>query len=162
MSAAKTVSSGPRKREQNLEDAYLFFNEIGIIAQLSSNQFSRALPYGLNQSQFSVLNWFVRVDSEATPGRLANAFQVTKGAMTNTLAKLTEKGFISIAPDPHSGRRKIVRLTTAGARARDEAVAASFPLLSDFLASFDKQRIEEALPLLREVRQYLDALRETR
>ena len=35
---------------------FTFFNEINIIAQLSSNAFDRALPIGLSQSQFSVLN----------------------------------------------------------------------------------------------------------
>jgi DNA-binding MarR family transcriptional regulator len=49
------------------------------------------LPAGLTVSQFSVLNWFIRVDNVATPGRLSTAFQVTKGAMTNTLKKLHEK-----------------------------------------------------------------------
>ena len=40
---------------------------IGIIAQLTSNQLQRNLPHGLTQSQFSVLNWFLRVDDEASP-----------------------------------------------------------------------------------------------
>lgn len=153
--------TGKKPTSNALESAYLFFNEIGIIAQLSANQFQRVLPHGLNQSQFSVLNWFVRVDVEATPGRLANAFQVTKGAMTNTLGKLHDKGLIRIDPDPDSGRRKIVRLTAAGRRARDEAVAASFPLLSEFIARFDGRQIDAALPLLQEIRAYLDALRDT-
>ena len=61
---------------------FAYFNEIGIIAQLSSAQFEKTLPARLNNSQFSVLNWFRRVDSQATPGRLATAFQVTAGAMT--------------------------------------------------------------------------------
>ena len=163
MPAGKTDSRSKRQIREggDLEDTYVFFNEIGIISQLSANQFQRVLPHGLNQSQYSVLNWFFRVDVEATPGRLARAFQVTKGAMTNTLSKLSEKGLIQIDPDPDSGRQKIVRLTKAGRRARDEAVAASFPLLSEFSTRFDKRRIQAAMPLLREVREYLDALRET-
>ena len=56
---------------RSLATAFEFFNEIGIIAQLSSNQMQRTMPHGLTQSQFSVLNWFVRVDDQATPGRLA-------------------------------------------------------------------------------------------
>jgi len=78
-------------RDDETASLFSFFNEIGIIAQLASNLFAQSLPGGLTQSQFSVLNWFARVDSEATPKRLATAFQVTPGAMTNTLKKLAEK-----------------------------------------------------------------------
>jgi DNA-binding MarR family transcriptional regulator len=146
--------------DSELDNAHRFFNEIGIIAQLSSNQMQRTLPHNLTLSQFSVLNWFVRVDAEASPGRLARAFQVTKGAMTNTLRKLSDKGFITIAEDPDSGRRKIVRLTPAGADARKAAIAASHPLLEDFLSRFDSSQIAELLPLLQDIRSHLDQRRE--
>lgn len=145
--------------QANLQTAYGFFNEIGIISQLSSNQMQRAMPHGLTQSQFSVLNWFIRVDDQASPGRLAQAFQITKGAMTNTLQKLQAKGFIDIQTDPASARQKIVTLTAAGRRARDSAISANYPQLSAFLEAFDIGRIDRALPLLRQIRQYLDELR---
>lgn len=144
----------------DLTDAYRFFNEINIIAQLSSNQMAQRMPHGLNLSQFGVLNWFVRVDDETTPGRLARAFQVSKGAMTNTLSKLEAKGFVGITPDPSSGRRKLVRLTAAGRRARDDAVAAASPLLAELLQEFRIDTIRRQLPLLERVRSYLDAARD--
>ena len=56
--------------QTHLQTAYGFFNEIGIISQLSSNQMQRAMPHGLTQSQFSVLNWFIRVDDQATQDRV--------------------------------------------------------------------------------------------
>ncbi len=149
--------------KQTIEDqatAFEFFNEIGIIGQLGSNRMQRALPHGLNQSQFSVLNWFVRVDDQATPSRLANAFQVTRGAMTNTLAKLSSKGFIAVAPDPASGRSKIVTLTPTGRAARDAAIAALGQDLAEFLGAIPAARLKKALPLLREARAFLDAARE--
>ena len=99
------------------------------------------------------------MDSQATPGRLAKAFQVSKGAMTNTLQKLRAKGFIDVQTDPASARRKIVTLTAAGRRARGSAIAANQPQLSAFLEAFDSARIERALPLLQQIRQYLDDLR---
>ncbi len=140
--------------------AFEFFNEIGIIGQLGSNRMQRALPHGLNQSQFSVLNWFVRVDDQATPTRLANAFQVTRGAMTNTLTKLSGKGFVKIEPDPESGRSKIVTLTAKGQAAREAALAALGADLGEFLNAFPAARLKKALPLLREARAFLDAARE--
>ena len=81
------------------EDVYFrFFNEIGIINQLSTNRAERAMPHGLTMSQFSLLNHFVRGRPPASPLQLANAFQVTKGAMTNTIKQLEGKGFIDINP----------------------------------------------------------------
>jgi DNA-binding MarR family transcriptional regulator len=151
-----------RKRTEDtaLATAFEFFNEIGIIGQLASNQMQRTMPFGLTQSQFSVLNWFVRVDDQATPGRLARAFQVTRGAMTNTLGKLEGKGFIHVEPDPTSGRSKIVTLTSAGRRARDQAIAAADEALGEFLQQFPSRMLQRSLPLLREVRAWLDAARE--
>ncbi len=143
-----------------LAAAFEFFNEIGIIGQLGSNRMQRSLPHGLNQSQFSVLNWFIRVDDRATPGRLARAFQVTGGAMTNTLGKLSAKGFVRIEPDPESGRSKIVTLTPAGRRAREDAITALSEDLTRFLEAFPEHRLKEVLPLLREARAFLDAARD--
>jgi DNA-binding MarR family transcriptional regulator len=151
----------PRKQPKDaaLGTAFEFFNEIGIIAQLSSNQMERTLPHQLTQSQFSVLNWFVRVDDQATPGRLASAFQVTRGAMTNTLGKLEAKGFVKVEPDPTSGRSKRVTMTKAGRQARDEAIRAAHGPLSEFLEHYPPSVLQKALPLLKDIRAYLDDAR---
>ncbi|MAS40365.1 MAG: MarR family transcriptional regulator [Porticoccaceae bacterium] len=145
--------------ESRLQQTYQFFNEINIIAQLTSNEMARTLPHGLTVSQFSVLNWFLRVDDEATPGRLARAFQVSKGAMTNTLKRLDEKRFVTVMPDPASGRRKLVRITPAGRAARDESIAAMFPVLAEFTGTFDPGEVAAMLPRLAEIRQWLDERR---
>jgi DNA-binding MarR family transcriptional regulator len=143
----------------SLQKAYQLFNEINIIAQLSSNEMVRVLPHGLTLSQFSVLNWFVRVDDAATPGRLATAFQVTKGAMTNTLQKLEQKRFVEIDADPESGRRKLVRMTGAGRQAREAAIAATHPILEAFLAKIGAAETAALLPKLAAIRTYLDQKR---
>ena len=107
-----------------------------------------------------MLNWFIRVDDQASPCRLATAFHVTRGAMTNTLGKLSAKGFVHIAAHPDSGRSKIVTLTPAGRRARLEAISALSEDLRAFLQAFPAQRLNRALPLLQEARAYLDAARD--
>ena len=141
------------------DTAFQFFNEIGIISQLATNALESNLPDGLTSSQFGVLNWFVRVDTEATPGRLATAFMVTKGAMTNTLKRLEEKGFIRIRPDETSGRRKLVTLTAKGARARANAIKSVEPLLREMLTEFSKPEFVASLPFLESIRAYLDERR---
>ncbi len=149
----------PMPTESRLQQTYQFFNEINIIAQLTSNEMARTLPHGLTVSQFSVLNWFLRVDDEATPGRLARAFQVSKGAMTNTLKRLEDKGFVAVTPDPASGRRKLVRITASGRAAREASIAATFPVLAEFTGTFDPAQIAAMLPRLAEIRQWLDERR---
>ena len=67
---------------------------------------------------------------------------------------------IDFEEDPDSGRSKIVRMTPAGANARKAAIAASHPLLEDFLDRFDQNQITELLPLLQDIRSHLDRLRE--
>ncbi len=149
----------PKSMPVEGEILFSYFNEIGIISQLSSAVFERNLPEGLTNSQFGVLNWFVRVDSEATPGRLATAFQVTAGAMTNTLKKLAAKDLINIEPDPNSGRQKRVSITARGLAVRQAAIASAAPLLADFAQEFSAKSIESQLKSLRKVRQYLDEQR---
>lgn len=157
MSNLSNLSNGPNRHA--LDVAFTFFNEINIISQLTSNMFRQVLPHGLTESQFTVLNWFVRVDSEATPGRLATALMLTRGAMTNILGRLEDKGFVQIEPDATSGRQKRVTMTPAGRAARDDAIAASAPLLLEFNEAFDVAATEALIPRLQEVRRYLDELR---
>ena len=141
------------------ERTFQFFNEIGIINQLASNAFESCLPDGMTISQFTVLNWFTRVDDEATPGRLATAFMVTKGAMTNTLKRLEDKGFVHIRPDEHSGRRKLVTMTAAGASARAAAIVAVEPLLKEVQKQFGASDLTASIPFLEQVRTFLDERR---
>ena len=86
-----------------IDDPLLFtlFNEIGIISQLSNAAFEKVLPDGLKVSHFSVLNHLARLGDNKSPSSLASAFQVTKGAMTNTLGRLEARGLVKVT---RSGR----------------------------------------------------------
>ena len=145
---------------ETLAELYSVMNEIQIVSQLWSNEMRQVMPGDLSVAQFSVLNWFSRVDDEATPGRLARAFQVTNGAMTHTLGRLLDAGLITISPDPSSGRRKIVRRTPRGATLREAAIANTFATLDEFAADLDARRLKRILPTLRLMRRHLDAKRE--
>lgn len=115
--------------EKKLPDLIFFkvFNEIAIINQLSSTAFEKRLPDGLKVSQFGVLNHFIRVGDGSTPLQLANAFQVTKGAMTNTLKRLLGRELIKISPDPEDDRRKRVFITRKGREMRELSIQQTKP-----------------------------------
>ena len=137
-----------------------FFNEIGIIQQLAVSMFNRRLPDGLHVSHFSVLNHMTRLGDGKTPLSLANAFQVTKGTMTHTIATLEKRGFVEVAPNASDGRSKLVYLTDAGRKFQAAAIESLMPSLEVLARNMDVNKLQEALPVLRQVRQILDENRD--
>ncbi len=135
---------------------FRLFNEIGIINQLSSNRAERVMPHGLTMSQFSVLNHFSRGLPPKPPLELANAFQVTKGAMTNTLKQLESKGFVEIVPHEKDKRSKIVSMSKKGREAHHDAQVALASHFSDFSSAFSPDEIAAQLPGLEILRIWLD------
>lgn len=132
--------------------AFDFFLEIAVIDQLVGTEMERVLPDGITMASFGMLNHLVNKGGSESPARLAEALQVTKGAVTALLKRLEARGLLAQAPDPRDGRAKIVTLTPDGRRSRDEAIAALDPLLETFLAAFPEPDLAAALPLLRRVR----------
>ena len=61
------------------------FSEILALEQLLRSRISKGLPKGMELSHFSVLNHLAHVGGERTPAQLAKTFNLTRGAMTNTL-----------------------------------------------------------------------------
>ena len=130
--------------------------EIGIIAQLSQARLDRTLPGGLSAAQFGVLTHFMRRGGVETPAKLAKAFQVTKGAMTNTLQRLEAQGFVRIVGDETDGRRKRVTLTAEGAQAFNGGLGAMKPHLDAMRSAFTEAEFKAALPFLQALRVWLD------
>lgn len=135
---------------------FRLLNEIGIVNQLAAAAFERLLPHGLTRAQFTVLNHCVRLGDNKTPAQLAARFQVTRGTMTSTLARLEEKGFIRIEPDPVDGRSKRVLLTRKGRAAREEAIRVALPLLSQATDAIPREMVERLLPQIETIRAWFD------
>ncbi|WP_022705806.1 MULTISPECIES: MarR family winged helix-turn-helix transcriptional regulator [Paracoccus] len=132
------------------------FAEVLIADQLSRNLIGKALPRGMQISHFSVLNLLAHVNEERTPAQLAEAFHVTRGAMTNTLSRLEWAGHIHIRPDWDDARRKFVSISRTGREARDQAIAAFMPLIAGVVRDIGADRVRSALPVLRELRSRLE------
>ena len=144
------------QREDSVSTYFRLFNEIGIIAQLSGNKLERVLPEGMSLAQFSVLNHFCRLGGAWSPTRLAAAFQVTKGAMTNTLQRLEAQRFVTIRADEEDTRAKIVEITDAGRSAREAAIRATGPIIMELAGLIPLADVKAALPFLEFVRKTLD------
>lgn len=145
---------------QTLALYFTFFNEVGIIEQLSRALFEARLPDGFLVSHFSVLNHLIRVRDGQTPLVLARAFQVPKTTMTHTLSILEKHRLIELRPNPKDGRSKCVWLTEAGREFRNNAIASMGPDMLGFAERFPPERIETLIPGLTEIRQILDAARD--
>jgi DNA-binding MarR family transcriptional regulator len=139
---------------------FTLFNEIGIISQLSSAMFEARLPAGVLVSQFVILNHLIRVRDGRTPLDLARAFQVPKTTMTHTLSLLERRGHVRLAVNPDDGRSKRVWLTDAGRAFREAAIAAMAPDVAALSARFATDDVRAILPLLTELRQVMDRMRD--
>jgi DNA-binding MarR family transcriptional regulator len=139
---------------------FALLNEIGIIEQLARNRFDAAQPDGLLLSHFILLNHLVRVGDGTPPARIAAALQLAKGAITNTLQRLQDRGLVRVEPDPEDGRGKRVFLTRAGRARRAAAVASATAALAPLLADLPPGTVDALLPGLRAIRTRLDRARE--
>lgn len=147
--------------EQKLRTASQTLSEIAIIGQLADNALRLTLPKELSVAGFGVLNHFARLGvAGESPTRLAWAFQVTKGAMTYTLQQLESLGYVVIEADPADARGKIVRLTKAGVRAREAAIAKVNPGMKRLLEVISADEFARALPFLTKLRQVMDRARD--
>ena len=142
--------------ERTDDIAVALFGELFMADQLARNRISRVLPKGMELSHFGVLNHLARVNDERTPAQLARAFHVTRGAMTNTLARLEWAGHVHIRPDWDDARRKFVAISPAGRAARDAAVQAVAPLIAEVVQQLGADRVRAVLPVLREMRTRLE------
>ena len=140
--------------------AISLFSEILTVDQLLRNSLAKVLPKGMELSHFAVLNQLANIGMERTPAQLAKSFHVTRGAMTNTLAKLEMAGYVHIRPDWEDARRKFVAISPAGQQARTTALASVSPIISGLIEDIGSEKVKLVLPILRELRQRLESFTE--
>lgn len=136
---------------------FTVLTEIRTIEQLVTGKLQRALPNGMELSQFAVLNHFSNAAGEKSPAQLARAFQLTKGAMTNTIKRLEAQGYVAVRDDAADGRKKLVSVTERGRAARDEAISALTPVFGEIAEGVGRDRLRAMLPQLRDLRVFLGA-----
>ena len=131
------------------------FSEILALDHLARGRISKVLPKGMELSHFIVLNYLSHVEREKSPAQLAKVFNLTRGAITNTLSKLEWAGYVHIRPDWDDARRKQVVISSAGRKARDIALSQIAPVLMDTVGDDDDAGLRAALQALRQLRQRL-------
>ena len=127
-------------------------SELLAVDNLIKSNISNKLPNDMELSQFMVLNYFFHLKGEKTPAQLAKIFRVTKGAMTNTIHKLEQKGFIHSRPDWSDGRKKLISLSDSGNTARAAAIKNVSPFFFSLVKSLGQNKLKSIVPILREIR----------
>jgi len=135
--------------------AISLFSEILAADQKVRSRLSSVLPKGMEISHFSVLNHLAWHGEERSPAQLAETFNVTRGAISNTLGKLEWAGHIHIRPDWDDARRKMVAISPAGRSARDQALVAIGPIVDNVIKHLGEDDIRNSLPVLRDLRNLL-------
>ena len=133
-----------------------FFNEVGIINQLSSAILAKCLPDGVHPSHFAIVNHLVRMGDGKSPIRIAAAMQVTKNTMTHSLKVLSDRGFITVEPDPEDGRGKLVRLTEAGRAFREAAIRSVLARFGEIVEPAHQEAMQRVMGDLVAIRKLLD------
>ena len=137
--------------------AVALFSEMLTADQLVRARLTRALPKGMELSHFIVLNHLAQTPVERSPTELARTFHLTRGAVTNTLAKLEWAGHIHVRPAWDDARRKRVAISPSGIAAREAALAAIRPIMAQAVREIGEGRTRAAIPVLREIRQRFGA-----
>lgn len=83
-----------------------------------------------------------------SPGDLRRSVLISSGAMTNRLDRLESRGLIVREPDPHDRRGSQVRLTPAGRRLIDRAIAARFEEATDAVSTLNRTEHAQLCGLL--------------
>lgn len=128
------------------------FSEIFASEQLIKQHLSRALPRGMELSHFMTLNYLETQARELSPAHLARVFNLTRGAMTNTIGKLELRGYVHSRPDWDDARRKWISISDAGKEALRDAQRAVNPIFSSVIKRMGTDHTKAGLPFLRELR----------
>lgn len=143
----------------NAQRLFQTFTEIGIIHQLSQAALKQALPDGMTNAQFDVLNHLSRRPGPHAPSQMASAFQLTKGAMTHTLGLLQKNGWVRIEGHPTDGRGKQVSITQNGTHAYVDAQIRIAGMTSELLKETQEIDMDALNKSLAKIRIFMDAAR---
>ena len=131
------------------------FDEIRYIEHLVRTTISHRLPVGLTYPQFEVMNHLSRRVDGVTPLSIAQALQMTKNGLTNTLQRLHARALIRVEHCEADGRKKRIWLTPEGRAAYGQCMAAIRPRMESLRDGFTQKEFREVLPFLKALRAWL-------
>ena len=135
---------------------FAILTEIQMISQLTGSAFYKKQDYELHMSHFGILNRLFRFGDAQTPQALAEAGNVTRATMTSNLVKLSSQGLVEVLDNPRDRRSKLVFLTSAGKKARLNAIRRVEPIMAEYAANLECENLHTLLNHLRELHHSVD------
>lgn len=142
--------------EEKIALYFRFFNETGIIAQLSGAVLESRLPDGLLEPHFRILNHLSRVGDGRTVQAMAAAFQVPKTTVSHQVRVLLRHALVRVEPHPVDGRSKVVWLTDEGRALRLRTLGALGDTIERWSKDIDPETVARLVPELERIRKFLD------
>lgn len=138
--------------DQSLPLSVQIVCELLFVNHLARDKLSKVLPSGMELSQFLVLLHIGQLGEETGPAKLAEAFNVTRGAMSNTLSRLERQGLITVRPDPLDARRKFIGLSDSGRQTLDGVFGGIRPAFDPILGEKETVELDTSLGVLSDLR----------
>lgn len=119
----------------------------------AGNELTR--PLGLSSSRWQVLG--VVEHGPIPVAHVARVMGLSRQRVQNTADILAESGFITYADNPHHRRAKLMKLTPKGEAAMRELAGRQATWAAELAAPHSPESLTEAVALLRQVREQLEA-----
>lgn len=135
---------------------------LGIINQLTDSWLNKALaPIGINQSQFNLLNHFShQPEREQTISQLAQVMQMNQPGITKVINKLAKDGLIEIRKDETDGRKKWIKINSAGLDKVQLAFMSFMPTIEACFKNWDNDEMQQMLKHSNKLKDWLDENRD--
>jgi DNA-binding MarR family transcriptional regulator len=115
-------------------------------------------PLGINTMQKSLLTNIRRSPNGADFAELSNRLAMDRSTLTRNLSTLEKAGLVSVTPDTHDRRKRVVALTEHGRRTETESVALWLDAQRRVVDALGFERAEELTTLLASVEQTMRGL----
>jgi DNA-binding MarR family transcriptional regulator len=150
----EVVEAWHRERADLDVEPMQILSRIARLAVLVDDRRSAAfVEHGLQTHEFDVLAALRRSGDpfEMTAGELCTATHVTSGTMTSRLDRLASRKLVVRRADAEDGRLVVVRLTAAGRKRVDAAIAALLTSERELVDQLPRPKRERLASLLREL-----------
>jgi DNA-binding MarR family transcriptional regulator len=111
---------------------------------------------GLSSARWQVLGAVALAAVPLPVAQIARNMGLTRQAVQRVVNELGREGLISLAPNPHHRRAKLVRLTASGWAAYEAALARQRPWAAALARGLGVKPLDGATALLKSVRERLD------
>lgn len=128
----------------NLDPMHIWSRIDRLAAILEGHRKHAFSDHSIEGWEFDVLAALRRAGSpyQLSPGQLLVELEVSSGAMTNRITRLSQRGLVVRRPHPVDGRSALVELTDQGRELADGALAALLDSEGGLLQEIDPRDVE--------------------